>query len=168
MHGLGKGIGLISGGLMMILLIKTGLVAFYWVTFIIGLTYLAAAVLSRSRGSLWAPGLMLTVAGGIIALWIDAGRSPADIDFLALTILALGTGAVVAACMNRVGYYISAMSVALTLVAFGAFFLGAHRATSLLPRNVYVFGGMFVAGGLLSVLRARRASSSEPHRDSRI
>lgn len=85
----------------MILLIEIGPVAFYWISLIIGLNYLAAAASSRSRGSLWARGLMLSVAGLIVALWIREGRSPADLQFLGLNILALGTGATVAALMDR-------------------------------------------------------------------
>lgn len=157
-NGRNKGIALTVGGIMMILLIKTGLVPFYWVTLMIGLTYVVAAVLSHSRGSLWAPGLMLSVAGLIVGLWIGDSHSPASLEFLALTILALGTGAVVAASMNRVGYDISAMSVALTLVAFGSIVLVAQQGPVVIVGNVYVVGGMFVGGGVLSLLQAGRHS----------
>lgn len=158
-----KGCALLTGGIVMILLIEIGPVAFYWISLIIGLTYLAAAAASRSRGSLWAPGLMLSVAGLIIALWIRDGRSPADLQFLALTILALGTGATVAALMDRIGYDITAMSVALTLVAFGAFVLAVQEGVPIVgARNVYVYGGMFIVGGVVSIVRASRPSGARP------
>lgn len=146
-----------GGGIAIILLIEAGPVAFHWISFIIGLIYLAAAAAGRSRGSLWAPGLMLSAEGLIIAGWIGDGRSPADLRFLALTVLALGTGALVAAFMNRIGYDITAMSVAVTLVAFGAFVLAVQQGVPIIGGgNVYVYGAMFIAGGIVAVVATLR------------
>ena len=47
-----RGIVLIVGGLLIVVLIETGTIPFYWFPTLTGLTYLAAAAASRSRGTL--------------------------------------------------------------------------------------------------------------------
>lgn len=146
-----RGGALVVGGITMILLVETGLLAFYWVVLMVGLTYLAAAAASGSRGSLWAPGLMLSIAGVAIALWLQDGRPPNTLKFLGLIVTALGSGGVVASFLTRAGYDITAMSVSMTLAAFGGFVLAAQQG--IFTRNIFVYGGMFIVWGLLGVAK---------------
>ncbi|MEJ7764128.1 MAG: hypothetical protein WKF86_01405 [Acidimicrobiales bacterium] len=137
---------LIAGGITMIVLVETGVLAFYWVSLMVGLTYLAAAAVGKSRGSLWAPGLMLSAAGLAIALWLRDGRLPQSLEFLGLIITALGVGAVAASFLTRAGYAITPMSVATTVLAFGGFLLAAQRG--IFTRNIFVYGGLIIVCGL--------------------
>jgi hypothetical protein len=154
-----RGTALIVGGLTMIVLVETGLLAFYWVVLMVGLTYLAAAAASGSRGSLWAPGLMLSIAGLAIALWLQDGRPPGTLQFLGLTVTALGTGGVVASFLTTAGYDITAMSVSMTLAAFGGFVLAAQQG--IVTRNIFVYGGMFIVWGLVGVAKTFARSRPE-------
>jgi drug/metabolite transporter superfamily protein YnfA len=151
-----RGAALAAGGITMIILIGTGLIPFYWVVAMVGLTYLAAAAAGRSRGSLWAPGLMLVIGGLAIALWLRTGRPPGTLQFLGLTVTALGVGAVAASFLKRAGYDITAMSVSMTLVAFGGFILTAQRG--IFTRNIYAYGGLFILGGLVAIAKTFRPS----------
>ncbi len=134
----------------MIVLIETGWLAFYWTPLIVGLTYVAAAAASGGRGSLWAPGLMLVASGMAMALWLENGRSTADLEFLGVTVLGLGAGGVLAAFMTRAGYDITAMSLAMTVMAFGGFVLAAQHelpgvpASALERRHASIFVGKFL------------------------
>ncbi len=151
-----RGTALAVGGITMIVLIETGLVPFYWVVLMVGLTYLAAAAAGRSRGSLWAPGLMLVIGGLAIALWLRTGRPPGTLQFLGLTVTALGVGAMAASFLKRAGYDITAMGVSMTLVAFGGFILAAQRG--IFTRNIYVYGGLLILGGLVAIAKTFRPS----------
>lgn len=159
-----RGIALTVGGMAMIVLVKTGLLPFYWVPLILGLTYLAAAAASGGRGSLWAPGLTLSIAGLAIGLWLNSGRSAYDLQFLGLTILGLGTGGVLAALMARAGYDITAMSVAMTIMAFGGIVLAvqltAQEGITFLAGNVYLYGGLLIVWGLVGVVKGSSSSLS--------
>lgn len=74
---LARGAALLAGAAGLLLLVELDGLPFFWVPLVLGLTYLAAAAASRSRGPLWAPGWVLSCVGLTEALWFAAGR-PAD------------------------------------------------------------------------------------------
>lgn len=71
-----RGIALIAGAVLIVALIESGTIPFYWFPTLTGLTYLAAAAAGRSRGTLWAPGFVVTSVGLAAALWLRDGRCP--------------------------------------------------------------------------------------------
>lgn len=160
----GRGIALIVGAVVLALLVKqpargfelpTAFIDYYWFPLMLGVIYLAGAIAGRSRGTLWAPGLMTTAAGVAIALWIRDGR-PFDFQFLALTILALGLGAVLAAALAEVGgLAISAMSIATMLLLFGGFLLAEQQGIALITGSTYVYALGLLLWGAYELRPAR-------------
>ncbi len=78
------GVSLIVGAVLMGVLIEGHVLAFYWFPALAGLTYLTSAGVSRSRGTLWAPGLIVLSVGLAVALWLRSGRPADSFEFLAL------------------------------------------------------------------------------------
>ena len=110
-------------------LIQTEVLPFYWFPALTGLTYLIAAAASRSSDTLWGPGLVITAVGVAAALWLRAGRPADSFQFLALAVMALGLGGVLAALLAQVrGVTVSAMSVAMPVLLFGGFALIEQQA----------------------------------------
>lgn len=119
-----RGAALIAGAVLIVALVESELVPRYWFPVLAGLTYLVAAAVSRSRGALWGPGFVITSVGLGVSLWLRDGRSGDSFQFLALAVMALGLGGVLAALFGQLrGLSISAMSVALPALLFGAFAL---------------------------------------------
>lgn len=124
-----RGIALIVGAVLIVALIETETIPFYWFPTLTGLTYLAAAAAGRSRGTLWAPGFIITAVGLAAALWLRDGRMPDSFQFLALAVMALGLGGVLAGLLAQArGFSISAMSVSLSVLLFGVFALLEQQA----------------------------------------
>lgn len=142
-----RGIALIVGALLIVALIETELIAFYWFPALTGLTYLAAAAAGRSRGTLWGPGFVITSVGVAAALWLRAGRMP-DFQFLALAVMALGLGGVLAALLTQTrGFSISAMSVAMPVLLFGVFALLEQQMVSPFAGQTWVYAALLALWG---------------------
>ena len=135
-----RGLCLIVGAALVGVLIEGGVLAFYWFPALTGLTYLAAAAVSRSRGTLWAPGLVVFSVGLAAALWLRAGRSADSFEFLALAVMALGLGGVLAAGIGRIrGWVITPMSVALPVLLFGVFALLEQQSVKPVAGQAWVY-----------------------------
>ncbi len=151
-----RGIALIVGAVVLLALVETDVVPRYWFPAITGLTYLAAAAVGRSRGTLWAPGATLTIAGLSLALWFRDGRPGDSFELLALTLLAVGAGGVVAALLNSVaGFAVSAMSVALSVLVLGAFLLLEQQGVAPFAGNTWPFAVLLAAWGAYELRPAR-------------
>jgi hypothetical protein len=125
-------------------------VPFYWVPAVVGGIYLVAAVTSGSRGRFWGPGLLLGAVGVTSGLWFHDGRG-IDFEYLALTVLSLGTGAVVAALLERARIRVGAMGIALPLLLFGAYALAEQQRTQHVAGNGWLVAGFLAAWGLLEL-----------------
>jgi len=143
-----RGIALIVGALLIVALIETEVIPFYWFPTLTGLTYLAAAAAGRSRGTLWAPGFIITSVGLAAALWLRDGRMPDSFQFLALAVMALGLGGVLAGLLAQArGFSISAMSVSLSVLLFGVFALLEQQMVKYIAGETYVYVALLVAWG---------------------
>jgi hypothetical protein len=143
-----RGIALIVGALLIVALIETGTIPFYWFPTLTGLTYLAAAAAGRSRGTLWGPGFVVTGVGLAAALWLRDGRTPDSFQFLALAVMALGLGGVLAALLTQVrGFSISAMSVAMPVLLFGVFALLEQQMVSPFAGQTWVYAALLAVWG---------------------
>ena len=152
-----RGIALILGGLLIAALIESGTIPFYWFPALTGLTYLAAAAAGRSRGTLWGPGLVITTVGVAAALWLRDGRMPDSFQFLALAVLALGLGGVLAALLGQVkGFAVSAMSVAMPVLLFGGFSLLEQQAVKPFAGSTWVYVALLVVWGAFELRPASR------------
>ncbi len=153
-----RGLGLIVGAVAIAVLIEGGVLAFYWFPVLTGLTYLAAAAASRSRGTLWAPGLIVTSVGLAAALWLRAGRPADSFEFLALAVLALGLGGVLAAGLGELrGWVITPMSVALSVLLFGAFALLEQQAVKPVAGQAWVYIALLGLWGAFELRPVRQS-----------
>lgn len=150
-----RGATLIAGAVLIAVLIEGGLLAFYWFPALAGLTYLAAAAVSRSRGTLWGPGLVITVVGLAAALWLGDGRTPDSFQFLALAVMALGLGGVLAALLAQRDLAIGPMSVALPVVLFGIFALLEQQMVAPFAGQTWVYLALLVVWGAYELRPAR-------------
>lgn len=151
-----RGIALIVGAVVIVGLVETGALAFYWFPALTGLTYLAAAAAGRSRGTLWGPGLVVTTVGVAAALWLRDGRMPDSFQFLALAVMALGLGGVLAGLLAQVrGFSISAMSVAMPVLLFGVFALLEQQAVSPFAGQTWVYAALLAVWGAYELRPAR-------------
>ncbi len=155
-----RGAALIVGAVLIAVLIEEellGVLAFYWFPTLVGLTYLAAAAVSRSRGTLWGPGLVVTTGGLAAALWFR-DRAPDSFQFLALAVMALGLGGVLAALLGQLrGLSISAMSIALPVLLFGVFALLEQQMVEPVVGQTWVYVGLLALWGLYELRPARRS-----------
>ena len=143
-----RGIALIAGALLILALIETETIPFYWFPALTGLTYLAAAAAGRSRGTLWGPGFVITSVGVAAALWLRDGQMPDSFQFLALAVMALGLGGVLAALLAQVrGFSISAMSIAMPVLLFGVFALLEQQMVKPFAGQTWVYVALLVAWG---------------------
>ena len=152
-----RGIALIVGAIVIVALIETDLIPFYWFPALTGLTYLAAAAAGRSRGTLWGPGLVITSVGLGAALWLRDGRMPDSFQLLALAVMALGLGGVLAALLSQAkGFSISPMSVALPVLLFGVFALLEQQMVSPFAGQTWVYAALLVVWGAYELRPGRR------------
>ncbi len=152
-----RGIALIVGAVLIVALIETEAIPFYWVWALTGLTYLAAAAAGRSRGTLWGPGFVITSVGVAGALWLRDGRMPDSFQLLALAVMALGLGGVLAALLARVrGFSISPMSIAVAVLLTGVFALLEQQMVSPFAGQTWVYAGLLVLWGLYELRPASK------------
>jgi len=153
-----RGAVLLAGAAVLLLLVEGRGVRFFWVPLLIGVTYLLAAAAGRSTGPLWAPGWVLGVVGLTEALWFRAGRPADSFEFAQLTLLAAGTGALLAVAMTAIGVRVSAMSLALAVLLTGAFNLAEAKAVPYVAGNTWLYAALLVGWGLYELDVARRAT----------
>lgn len=155
-----RGAVLLVGAALLLGLVRGAGLRFYWVPLGLGLIYLVAAAVSRSRGTLWGPGWVLAAVGLTEGLWFQANRSADSFEFAELTLLAAGTGAVVAAAMRALGVLVTAMSLALAVLLVGAFNLAEAEAVPHVAGNIWLYTGLLALWGVALLAGARRRSRS--------
>lgn len=143
-----RGLALIVGAVLIVALVEGGVLPYYWFPVLTGLTYLAAAAISRSKGTLWAPGFIITSVGFSAALWLRDGNAADSFQLLALAVMALGLGGVIAALLGQaMGWSISAMSVSLSVLLFGVFALLEQQAVKPFAGSTYVYAALLAIWG---------------------
>lgn len=153
-----RGIALLVGAVLIVALIETGTIPFYWFPALTGLTYLAAAAAGRSRGTLWGPGFVITSVGLAAAFWLRDGRMPDSFQFLALAVMALGLGGVLAGLLAQLrGFSISAMSVAMPVLLFGAFALLEQQMVAPFAGQTWVYATLLAVWGAYELRPARNS-----------
>jgi len=151
-----RGAALLVGAVLIVALVETEVVAFYWFPALVGLTYLAAAAAGRSRGTLWGPGFVITSVGLAAALWLRDGRMPDSFQFLALAVMALGLGGVLAALLSQMrGLSISAMSIAMPVLLFGVFALLEQQAVEPVAGQSWPYAVLLAVWGAYELRPAR-------------
>lgn len=151
-----RGAALIAGAVAIAALVEGGVLAYYWFPVLTGLTYLVAAAASRSRGTLWGPGFVITSVGLGAALWLRDGRGPDSFQLLALAVMALGLGGVLAALLGTLrGLHVSAMSIALPVLLFGVFALLEQQAIEPFAGQTWAYVALLALWGLFELRPGR-------------
>ncbi len=153
-----RGAVLLTGAAVLLLLVDGRAVRFYWVPLLLGVTYLLPAAAGRSTGPLWAPGWVLGVAGLLETLWFRAGRPADSFELTQLTLLAAGSGALLAVAMTALGVRVSAMSLAMAVLLTGAFNFAEAKAVPHVAGNAWLYAGLLAGWGLYELAVARRAT----------
>jgi hypothetical protein len=152
-----RGAVLLVGAVAIAGLVEGGILDYFAFPLLLGLVYLAAAAVSRSHGTLWGPGLVTTAVGLAIALWYGAGRGGDSFQLLALTVLALGLGGVLAAALGELrGLVITPMSIALPVLLFGAFSLLEQQRVEPITGSTWVYVALLALWGAFELRPARR------------
>ncbi len=152
-----RGAVLLVGAVLVVSLVESGTLDYVWFPALTGLTYLVAAAVSRSRGTLWGPGFVITSVGVALAVWLRDGRPADSFQLLALTAMALGLGGVLAALLAQAGRLsISPMSIAMPVLLFGAFSLLDHQRVEPVTQSTWVYGALLAAWGAYELRPGRR------------
>ena len=152
-----RGLVLIVGAVVIAVLVQTEILAYFWFPLLTGLTYLAAAAAGRSRSTLWAPGFVLTTVGLALALWLRDARPVDSFQFLALSVMALGLGGVLAALFAQArGITVSAMSVSLAVLLFGGVLLIEQQEIQPLAGRAWAYASLLAVWGAYELRPSRR------------
>ncbi|MDQ3611534.1 MAG: hypothetical protein M4D85_08050 [Actinomycetota bacterium] len=152
-----RGAVLLLGAAAIAGLVEGGILDYYTFPLLLGLVYLAAAAISRSHRTLWGPGLVTTAVGLAVALWFGAGRGGDSFQLLALTVMALGLGGVLAAALGKLrGLVITPMSIALPVLLFGAFSLLEQQRVEPVTGSTWVYVALLALWGAFELRPARR------------
>ena len=144
-----RGIVLLLGAALIVALIETEVLAYYWLPALAGLTYLAAAAAGRSRSELWGPGFVVTCAGLAVASWFRDNRPADSLQLLSLVVMALGLGGVLAVLHARARHFaLSAMSVAMPTLLVGGIFLLEQQAVRPVAGETWFYAGLLALWGL--------------------
>lgn len=151
-----RGAALIAGAAFIVGLLETEVLPYYWIVCLIGVTYLVAAAAGRSRGTLWGPGFVITSVGLAAALWLRDGRPGDSFQFLALAVMALGLGGVLAALLGQArGFTISAMSIATPVLLFGGFALLEQQAVAPFAGQTWPYAALLAVWGAFELRPGR-------------
>ena len=148
---------LVVGAVLIAVAVDRGVVGRYWFPALTGLVYLLGAAVSRSRTTLWVPGIMLTVVGTTLGLWIGDGRSVNSYQLLALSLLALGVaGVLLSVLADRGVLVVTPMSLSLVALLLGAFELVDQQGYDLPLGRTTTYMALLALWGLVELVRPPR------------
>lgn len=122
-----------------------------WVPIIIGLSYVAAGLLSGRRGQLVAPGLIVA-AWGLAPMSVNYGY-----EFNGMFYLTLGTGLLLAALLAERGWHIPPMSLAIPVLFIG----GTMAIAPLVSDGLTTVLAVLLVGWALWELRPQTRAAPE-------
>ncbi len=146
----------LAGALAMELLVDQGEVRFYWTPLILGVTYLAAAIVGGRDGGHWSGATALTGWGLVVAY---AGyERPQDIDISGLYILGIGVTFAVGAAVAARGWPISTVSLGITLGIVGGILAFSGKVDQFVDGRwyVYLLAAVAAANALAAAMALRR------------
>lgn len=155
---LNQAVLLLAGALFLVFVVAPEEGRFYWTPLTIGLACLGAAVVGGRDGGYWAPACALTGWGAAVAL---AGAASPDLDISGLYLAGAGLGTVTGLLLQRAGFGVSAMGLAISVTAGGlALALTTQAAGVLDDARTYAagLGVVAVAGAVLALAPHREVT----------
>ncbi len=113
---LAQAAALLAGAAVLVLVVAPDGARFYWTPLTIGLAYLAAAAAGGRHGGHWATACALTGWGAAVFL---AGAAKPDLDVSGLYLAGAGLGVVAGLMLERAGFGVNPLGIALTIAAGG-------------------------------------------------
>jgi hypothetical protein len=113
---LNQAILLLAGAIFLVFVVAPEEGRFYWTPLTIGLAYLGAAVAGGRHGGHWATACALTGWGAAVVL---AGAARPDLDVSGLYLVGAGLGIVAGLLLQRAGFEVNTMGLALTVTGGG-------------------------------------------------
>jgi len=154
-----QGLALAAGAVALELLVARGSAPFYWTPLMIGIAYLAAAVLGGREGGHWATATVLC-GWGLAVVW--AGSSGPDLDTAGLYLAGAGAGASVGLVLRRAGFEVDALGATVTVAAAGVVLALSPQASALVDARTYAVAvGVVALVNLVLGVQAER-SPGEP------
>lgn len=145
-----QGVVLLLGAVALYGLVR-GPLDFFWTPLIIGIAYLAAALIGGRHGGHWPTALVL-VGWGVAVL--ARQRGVVDVDTAGVYLVGAGLGALAAAVVDRAGFDADPMGVAATVVGAGLLLALSSRFPALARVETYAVALAVV--GVTNVLMALR------------
>ena len=131
--------------------LERGPLDFFWTPLILGLAYLAAALIGGRRGGHWPTALVL-IGWGLAVLLVQRGLL--DVNTAGAYLAGAGLGALAAAAVDRAGFDADPLGVAATVFAAGLLLALTSRFPLLGQVEIYCVA--LAAVGLVNVLLALR------------
>jgi hypothetical protein len=160
---------LLAGALFLVFVVAPEDGRFYWTPLTIGLAYLGAAIAGGRDGGHWATACALTGWGAAVVL---AGAARPDLDVSGLYLTGAGLGAVAGLLLQRAGFAVNPMGLAVTIAAGGLVLALTTQAPGVLDdaRTYAAAIGAVAVGNIVLALAPRlqrtqdepRAASTAP------
>jgi hypothetical protein len=145
---------LLAGALFLVFIVAPDDGRFYWTPLTIGLAYLGAAIAGGRDGGHWATACALTGWGAAVVL---AGAARPDLDVSGLYLTGAGLGAAAGLLLQRAGFAVNPMGLAVTITAGGFALALTTQAPGLLDdaRTYAALIGAVAAGNVALALAPR-------------
>jgi len=160
---LNQAILLLAGALFLVFVVAPEADRFYWTPLTIGLAYLGAAIAGGRDGGHWATACALTGWGAAVVL---AGAARPDLDVSGLYLTGAGLGAVAGLLLQRAGFSVNPMGLAVTIAAGGLVLALTTQAPGLLDdARTYaaLIGAVAVVNIVLALAPRLQRTRDEPH-----
>jgi hypothetical protein len=147
---LNQAILLLAGALFLVLVVAPDDGRFYWTPLTIGLAYLGAAIAGGRDGGHWATACALTGWGAAVVL---AGAARPDLDVSGLYLTGAGLGAAAGLLLQRAGFSVNPMGLAVTIAVGGLALALTTQAPGLLD-DARTYAALIAAVAVVNVILA--------------
>ena len=148
---LSQAILLLAGALFLVVIVAPAEERFYWTPLTIGLAYLGAAIAGGRDGGHWATACALTGWGAAVVL---AGAARPDLDVSGLYLTGAGLGVTAGLLLQRAGFSVDPMGLAVTIVVGGLALALTTQAPGLLD-DARTYAALIAAVAIANVILAR-------------
>lgn len=150
-----QGIAFLLGALALDVLIQRGATPFFWTPFVLGVTYLAAALAGGRTGGHW-PTACVLLGWGTVVAWAGETR-PEDVDLAGAYLAGGGIGVLVAGVLARRGFTVDVIGLGASAVLAGSILAFSGRSDALVEARTYAIA--VAAVGVVNLALAVRARS---------
>ena len=163
---LSQAILLLAGAVFLVVIVAPDDERFYWTPLTIGLAYLGAAIAGGRDGGHWATACALTGWGAAVVL---AGAARPDLDVSGLYLTGAGLGATAGLLLQRAGFSVNPMGLAVTITIGGLALALTTQAPGLLDdARTYaaLIAAVAIANIALALAPRLHRRRSEPRRSA--